>query len=472
MLNFGEVESAETVIQDCAYLLSETAQDGAVAAPIVTNKAELPTLPALLAVTRASHAQARGDSANTIRFARHALALVADDDPLTHGIASGFLGIASWMNGDLGSAYTALADGMSSLRRAGNVAFLLNDVFFQAEIRLAQGRLRAAAAIYEQALRPAIVPDRPPAQGAADLYAGLSVVRLVQGDMAAARDALRQSEALGKTAGLPDWHYRHNLAAAQFRMASGQWEEALKLLAEAEHLYSGLPVPLWSPTVLQARIWIAQGQLAKARQWTEARGLSVDDTLQYAHEAAHITLAHLLLAGLRLAQNDGAELIDLLGRLLVAAESGQRTANMIEILILQSLAQHARGDTAAALIPLKRALTLAEPEGFVEPFVAESIPMHALVRQVDEHAAHPYATQLLAHFASRTSRPHSLVENLTAREYDVLRLMAAGLSNPQIAAELVIAVTTVKTHVKNLYGKLQVSSRVAAVARARELGLL
>ncbi|NIO38945.1 MAG: helix-turn-helix transcriptional regulator, partial [Burkholderiales bacterium] len=273
-------------------------------------------LPALLAVTRASHAQARGDSANTIRFARHALALVADDDPLTHGIASGFLGIASWMNGDLESAYTALADGMTSLRRAGNVAFVLNDVFFQAEIRLAQGRLRAASAIYEQALRQSIVPDRPPAQGAANLYAGLSIVRLEQGDVAAAQDALRQSEALGEAAGLPDWPYRHNLATAQLRMARGQWNEALQLLAEAEEMYSGLPVPLWRPpAVLQARIWIAQGQLAKVRQWIGAQGLKVDDTLRYSHEAAHITLAHLLLAELRLAQNDGAVLIELLGRL-------------------------------------------------------------------------------------------------------------------------------------------------------------
>jgi LuxR family maltose regulon positive regulatory protein len=256
-------------------------------------------------------------------------------------------------------------------------------------------------------------------------------------------------------------------------MARGQWNEALQLLAEAEEMYSGLPVPLWRPpAVLQARIWIAQGQLAKVRQWIGAQGLSVDDTLRYSHEAAHITLAHLLLAELRLAQNDGAVLSEMLGRLLVAAESGQRTAHSIEILILQALAQLQRGDMAAALNPLKRALTLAEPEGFVELFVAAGTPMHALLRQVDERSAHPYATQLLTHFDSRTSRPHGLVENLTAREYDVLRLMAAGLSNPQIAAELVIAVTTVKTHVKNLYGKLQVSNRVAAVARARELGLL
>lgn len=473
LLNFGEIESAEAVIQDCTHLLNETAPEGAATAPIVTNTAELPTLPALLAVIRAAYAQAHGDSANTIRFARRALALVTEDDPLTRGIASSYLGIELWKNGDLETAYAIVVDAMSSFRRAGNVAFVLNDVFFQTEIRLAQGRLRDAAAIYEQALRQAIAPGRPPAQGAANLYAGLAVVRLEQGDMAAAEANLRQSTALGETAGLPDWRFRHALAAAQYQMAGGAWDDALTSLTDVEQLYSGIPVPLWRPpAVLQARLWIAQGQLAQARRWIEAQGLAAEDALHYLREAEHITLAHLLLAELRLAQNDGAALVELLRRLLDAAESGGRTAHTIEILILQALAQHARGDTVAALPSLQRALTLAEPERFVERFLAEGAPLQALLQRLDERDAHPYATDLLAHFARRTGRSPGLVEKLTAREQEVLRLIATGLSNPEIAAELVIALTTVKTHTKNLYGKLQVSNRVAAVARARELGLL
>ena len=152
---------------------------------------------------------------------------------------------------------------------------------------------------------------------------------------------------------------------------------------------------------------------------------------------------------------------------------------MIEILVLQALAHQAQGNIPLALTSLERALTLAEPEGYLRIFVDEGLPMAQLVAQAAARVRLPdYTDKLRAAFeAEKQPAPlgpgvQPLIEPLTPREREVLQLLGGGCSNPEIAAQLVIAVTTVKTHVKNIYGKLQVTNRFQAAARAQDLGLV
>jgi LuxR family maltose regulon positive regulatory protein len=229
----------------------------------------------------------------------------------------------------------------------------------------------------------------------------------------------------------------------------------------------------------RARVLAAQGRWDDALQWARDRGLSVDDDLSYLREYEHVTLARALVTRCRSERAeqavDGA--LGLLRRLLHAAEVGGRTGSVIEILVLQALGQEVRGDISAALPPLVQALTLAEPEGYVRVFVDEGAPMAVLVEAAAQRGvAASYTRRLLAAFEENTQRAtpvdQGLVEPLSGRELDVLRLLRTDLGGPDIARELVVSLNTVRTHTKNIYAKLGVNNRRTAVRRAEELGLL
>jgi LuxR family maltose regulon positive regulatory protein len=177
----------------------------------------------------------------------------------------------------------------------------------------------------------------------------------------------------------------------------------------------------------------------------------------------------------------------LLDRLQQAAEAGGRMGSVIEIGVLQALTYQAQGHLASALIALQRALTLAEPEGYVRVFVDEGLPMARLLSAAAQGMMPNYVGKLLAAFptvaAEAPPRPgkadlppasstQPLIEPLSARELEVVQLIAQGLSNEAIGARLFLALSTVKGHNRNIFGKLQVQRRSEGVARARELGLL
>jgi LuxR family maltose regulon positive regulatory protein len=172
----------------------------------------------------------------------------------------------------------------------------------------------------------------------------------------------------------------------------------------------------------------------------------------------------------------------LLERLLKEAEEAGRAGSAIEILELQALAHQAQGDIPAALMPLHQALTLAEPEGYIRIFVDEGPPMAQLLREAAARGIMPdYIGKLLAVFEAEEQKndgkpnlppAQSLIETLSLRELEVLRLIAQGLSNREISKRLFLALNTVKGHNQKIYSKLQVQSRTEAIARARELDLL
>ena len=195
-------------------------------------------------------------------------------------------------------------------------------------------------------------------------------------------------------------------------------------------------------------------------------------------EFEHITLATVLLAqGI----HDGGDhtvagAADLTERLLGAAEHGGRNGSAIEILVVQALARHARGDLAGAIASLDRAVALAEPEGYVRVFIDAGPRMAALLKLAARQRNAPgYVRRLLAAIVTAEGPPargQPLIEPLSERELEVLRLLQSDLDGPDIARELVVSLSTVRTHTQNIYAKLGVNSRRAAIHRAAELDLL
>jgi LuxR family transcriptional regulator, maltose regulon positive regulatory protein len=484
LLTTGEMEGVEERLRDAERCLDAPAalHDGPQAPPAEMAAAieeEYRRLPATIELYRAALAAARGDAPGTVRHARRALDLSPEEDHLGRASASGFLGLASWGNGDLEAAHRAWSACVAGLRRAGFVSDILGCSIALADIRITQGRLSEAMRTYEKALQ--LVPEQggPVLRGVADMHAGISEIYRERDDLPAATRHLLTSQELGEHTGLPQHRYRLRVAMARVAEAEGNLAGALDLLDEAERLYVSDFFPNVRPVpALKARVWIAQGRLGDALGWAREQGLSADDDLSYLREFEHITLARLLLA--RHEGEDAGRAVhgasQLLARLLLAAEEGQRTGRVIEILVLRALAHQALGDAPAALDALGCALTLAEPEGYVRVFVDEGPPMTSLLRAAAKQGIRrDHARRLLAAVrAAEHDGPvdQALIEPLSERELDVLRLLGSELDGPAIARELMVSLNTVRTHTKSIYTKLAVTSRRAAVSRAAELGLL
>lgn len=280
---------------------------------------------------------------------------------------------------------------------------------------------------------------------------------------------------------LPQNRYRWRVAMARLREAAGDLDGAVELLDEADRLYVGDFSPRVRPVpAVRARVRIRQGRLDDVRGWARREGVAASDDLGYLREYEHVTLARALLEEFR-TDRDPTVLDDadrLLARLLEAAEAGDRLSTAIEVLVLQALSRWLRGDGAGASEALDRALVLAEPEGHIRVFLDEGRPMAELLRAVAAAGSSTpgFVRTLLAAQGDEPAGPSRrapgrLVEPLSEREREVLRLLATDLSGPEIARRLVLSLNTVRTHTKNVYAKLGVNSRRAAVRRAEELDL-
>jgi len=483
LLVSGQLEGVEARLRDAERWLDTTdARDGSevpTTGMVVVDEEEFRRLPGAIAIYRAAQALALGDVAGTVTHARRALDLVAEDDHLGRGAAAGFLGLTYWRSGELEAAHRSWADAMASLQMAGHVSDAIGCAIALADIEIAQGRLGEGMRTYERGLVLATEHGGSVLRGAADMHVGISELFRERNDLEAASEHLLTSRKLGDENGLPQNPYRSRVAAARIRQAEGDLDGALELLTEAERLYVGDFSPNVRPiAALKARLSIAQGKLSEARGWAQKHGLSATDDLTYVQEFEHITLAAVLLAqGI----HDGAhrtivEAADLTERLLGAAEDGGRHGTAIEILVVQALARHARGDLAGAMASLDRAVALAEPEGYVRVFIDEGPRMAALLKLAAKQRNAPsYLRRLLAAVvtpAEAAAVAQPLIEPLSERELEVLRLLDSDLSGPDIARELVVSLSTVRTHTQNIYAKLGVNSRRAAIRRAAELDLL
>jgi LuxR family transcriptional regulator, maltose regulon positive regulatory protein len=447
----------------------------------------LANVPAAIALARALLARLYGDAERTAEFGRQALTHLTDADRTLRQFAEYSLAVADWLGGRLPEAEQALARQAAEQLPAGAryLAQLYHDL---GQVQRARGHLGAALRTYERALGIASQAGRllPPAGIA---HVDIAEVRYERGELDAALDHATRGVALSRQLG-----WARQLAAglailAWIRHAQGDRAGALEAVREAERVpLSPSLVALLNPLpVVRARLALANGEVGEAARWVQG-GLDADDEPSYPREGEYLVLARVLLA-----QQAHQGALGLLERLHARAATQGRTGSVIQASTLQALALHASGDQAAALGVLAEALTLGAPEGYLRVFVDEGPPMAALVRQLlvgrrqgqvplAEAVPREYLARLADAFeqaglpirapAGRGVVVAGLVEPLTARELEVLQLLAAGAPNRAIAEQLVVTQETVKKHLSHLFDKLGVANRTQAVARARQLGLL
>jgi LuxR family maltose regulon positive regulatory protein len=322
---------------------------------------------------------------------------------------------------------------------------------------------------------------------------GMGVIHREWSDLAASRRYLDSALEIDRKTGFgKKWPWLHvenslvHAAAGAMETAIAEMNRAIEL---AEQLGNRRIVR--EATAYLARLALAQGNLNAVDKWLAQVALPHEGEMQAGHEIEYLTQARLLLS-----KSEYAAAEKLSQRLQQTAEADSRMSSVIECLTLEALALHAQRQLEPACACLAKALALAEPEGFVRVFVDEGAPMAELLRQFPKaqqkenssgvsQVLQNYAIKLLATFppeqvpaAIQTHKTSAalpasyLIDPLSERELEILKLVAAGFSNGEIAKKLYLATSTVKRHVNNIYAKLDVHSRTQAVAKGKELKVL
>jgi LuxR family maltose regulon positive regulatory protein len=478
-LTAGDLDAAEQAV---AALTADKAEaDDSFRPSVGAGASFITNVPAAAAIARAWLAFLRGDAEAMAGFAAQARARLRDGEWMLASICRLNVALAEWLRGRLGAAEQHFTAAVAEWQAAGQAALAAQGCSYLGQIRRAQGNLDTALDAYQELLRIAALPAGGTSPVAGIGHVGIAEVAYQRGDLAAARRRLQ--------AGLPLCRQLSDTQAlatglatlAWIRQAEGDQAGARRAMDEAER--SG-PSPaaagLLNPVPAErARLALAHGDIAAAARWAQQQRLSPDSEPAYTGERDLLVLARLLLA-----QDQPNQALRLLGQLSALADSQGRTGSTIEIAALRALALAAAGDRAAAAQDLAGTLALAAPQGYVRVFADEGPPMAALLSQVA--AAHrdgqPAARQVpLGYLAAvlRVSAPASqapavpgLAEPLTARELEVLHMLAAGAPNRRIADDLVVTLDTVKKHVTHVLGKLGATNRTEAVTRARQLGLI
>jgi LuxR family maltose regulon positive regulatory protein len=351
---------------------------------------------------------------------------------------------------------------------------------YQSLVLAARGRLHEAARASERLVERCGNLPIWPVIGA---HTQLGALAYERDDLATAEGHLSQALALGQQSGQEGLLAQTYLALAQLRQAQGACAEAQALCeraAQAASLLGNRPMALRAGTV-RAALSLAQGDCAEAQRWRAARDLPPDGPISFYHEQSYLLLARLLQA-----EAEHWRALALLQQIERLALAQGRLPGRLVALTLQARSHSAVGDLETALGCLGRALALGRPEGFARCFLDEGAPVRDLLLRLrnTRHARRPADPQLRADAARLLGRgltprvrtdpepPPALVEALTPREREVLRLLAEGAPNQEIARQLVLAPATVKKHITNILGKLEACNRTQAVARARSLNLL
>jgi LuxR family maltose regulon positive regulatory protein len=418
---------------------------------------------------RASLAALRRQPEEMIALARRALDLLHPDNLAIRAAASLNLGYAYLLQGDRSAAGRAFAEAIANSQAAGHAIVTMLATERLGNVQAAANRLREAAQTYRRALQLA---GKQPLPYIGDAHLGLAHILYEWNDLDAAQHHGQQGLQLTRQIEHTDKSIPCEVFLARLKLAQGDVVDAAAILDEASRSMHQHNFTFCLPEVVAAQVLVSlrQGDLAAAANLAQTHDLPISQ------------------ARVHLAQGDAAGALALLDSVRRQAEAKGWQDEQLKVMVLQALALHAHGRTHEAVPLLSEALALVESEGFIRTFVDEGVPMAQLLSKAAARGMMPhYTAKLLVAFEDATKdqgptaetapssfvlRHSSLIEPLSQRELQVLQLIAQGLSNREISERLFLALSTVKGHNRNIFGKLQVQRRTEAVARARELGLL
>lgn len=425
-----------------------------------------------IAAVRAYSANLRGNVARAISMANLAKAYLPGERYLfARGMVAFTLADTFFAEDDMESASQALLDLLNIGEKAGQLLMVIPALYNLASIEKAQGRLHQAEGLYGKAYQWMVERDSLDARVRCSYEFGLADLLREWNQLDVAREhamtGIEVSRRLGGYSLIGD------LVWMRVLQAQGDVEGAMKTLHIAEqavqthHFQLASMIEFKTARVIQ---WLAVGDVGMASRWAkECCGGS--------------EIEQIALARLSLAKGHASDAQDILERQRSLAETGGRTGRLIEILSLLAIALDAQGLSAEAEAPLSRAISLAQPEGYLRIFLDLGWPLRKLLQRTATRGVDAGGTgnALLNAFlkegaAESNSLPQfpaeTMFDPLTGREVEVLQLLAEGLSNKEIASRLIVAPGTVKQHLKNIYRKLEVNGRMQAIRRGRELKLL
>jgi LuxR family maltose regulon positive regulatory protein len=444
-----------------------------------------------VAVIRALIAAYQQETSRSVDLSRRALELLPEESLFFRSFVTGYLALNYLYSGDVVAATQAFEEAVRVSQQVGNLTITVLALCHLAELVAIKGQFYEAQTLYKQALELSS-DDR----GQRQPIAGLALIGLGHlldewNDLEAAKRHLTEGIGLIKNWGEVGAISGY-IGLARVRQAQGNEEGARAAIQTAETLaakFDAMKADDEYVAVHRARLWIAQGNIEAASDWVKRCGLDEPVNLDTPGEEDSGTSVpfsrayrYALSAQVYVAQGHPDRALDILDPLLQAVETAGWTTFVIRILILKALAHQAQGEMAQAMNPLARALSLAEPGGLVRTFIREGTPMERLLQQARAQGiAADYVPRLLTAFEAETGdkthvakSPTSspLIEPLTERELEVLRLLTTRLSTTEMAEELFISVNTVRSHIRSIYSKLDVHSRREAVAREKQLDLL
>ena len=424
----------------------------------------------------------KGDGPVSIEYTRQALEILPEHDAMARGWTTLLLAVLLRSQGDLAAADQAFSEAASISKTAGIVPLAVDVLWEHSVLAFAQGRLKWAFSTCQEAQQLAsqyveLGGRRLPPAGYAHI--GISLILQEWNDLEAALEHAEEATRLCNRWGMADALVRSHVRLALSLQALGDASGAQTAIAEAGRVADAYS-PMYQGIVAMfaAGINLAQGKLAVAVRWADEQGMRVDDDIAFQQMTAYTIFARLLIAQSGESVHEARKV---LGRLQAVAESAGAFGNLIEITVLGAIVSQALGEETAALQALTDALPIAESEGYTRVFLDEGAPMASLLRKV---VPSDYARKLLRDLEEELGEtpetvaqpsgdlPPPLVESLTERELEVLRFLTTSLSATEIAGELVVAPSTVRSHVKSIYGKLGVHRRMEAVERAGALGLV